>query len=255
MAGLAKTNNFLLSTATVMIGAEADLHDLNPLDHSLGLVKNFNINAEPTYTDLMQGVKGSIVFSTMTANPVRASMEVYEYTAKNLAYSLGLNGGSVTPATAQTTVGTAVPASPSQNTLMVVAATGLVAGDTILIERDSIDDFIIRKIVSVSTNTLTLDDDLPSISIGAKVYKVNAVDIGSKDDQPFFSAKIAGKLANGEAVVILIPKIRVIKGFNLGFITNDYANLPFEFQVYDLVSTDPMYAEYKNANARIFKRS
>jgi hypothetical protein len=254
MAGLALTNDFMLSTATVMIGAQAELNDLNPTDHSIGLVKNFTMTSEPSYVELMQGVKGSIVHSTMTANPVRASMEVYEYTAKNLAYSLGIDGTGVAAKTSNTTVATLVPASPAQNTLVLTSATGFTQGQYILIEVDTVDNFVIRKIVSVATNTLTLDENLPAIASGVKVYLVNSTDIGSKEDQPFFSCKVAGKFANGSDVVILIPKIRITKGFNLAFIQNDYANLPFEFQVYDLVSTDPHYADFGSVPARIFRR-
>lgn len=254
MSGLAKTNEFMLSTATVMLGAQADLYDLNPTEHSIGLVKNFTMTSEPSYVELMQGVKGSIVHSTMTANPVRASMEMYEYTAANLAYALGLDGSSKTPLTVNTTVNTTVPASPAQNTLVLTSATGFTAGGTILIEVDTIDNFVTREIVSVATDTLTLDQNLPAIASGAKVYLVNTIDVGSKEDQPFFAAKIAGKLANGSHVVVLIPKVRITKGFNLAFISNDYANLPIEFQVYDMVSTDTFYADFSTVNARIFKR-
>lgn len=253
-AGSAKTENFMLGTACVMVGLPAELHDLNPLEHSLGLVKNFTLTSEPSYIELSQGVKGSIVHSTMTANPVRASMEVYEYTAANIAYSLGLNGAAKAPKTGSSTVSTVVPASPAQNTLSVVAATGFAANDMIMIEADTIENFVVRKIVSIATNTLTLDEDLPAIPSGAKVTVVNGIDIGSKEDQPFLSAKIAGKLANGAPAVVYLPKIRIINGFNLAFVTNDYGNLPFEFQIYDLVSTDPMYADFKNASARIFRQ-
>lgn len=253
-AGLAKTNYFLLSTATVMIGAMDELHDLNPTEHGIGLVKNFTMSSEPAYTELQQGVKGSVVFSVMTANPVKATMEVFEYTGKNLSYALGLDGAALEDTLGASTVGTAVPASPGQNTLLVVSGSTFSAGDTIMIQKDAVDDFVIRKIVSISTNTLTLDADLPAIGVGAKVKQVNVIDIGSKVDQPFFSAKIAGTLANGEAAVIEIPKLRITKGFNMAFTSDNYGNLPYEFTVYDLVSTDTSYAEFGNGNAssRIF---
>lgn len=250
MAGLALTDNFLLSTATVMLGNQSELNDLNPADHSIGLVKNFTISSEPSYTELMQGVKGDIVWSEMTANPVRASMEVFEYTAANLAYATGQDGGSFTTQTVNTTVSTGVPASPAQNTLVVASAAGITTGKTILIDKNGNDDFVIRKVTNVSTNTLTLDADLPAIASGTKVYVVNPIDLGSKTNQPFFAAKIAGKLVNGERVVALLPKIRITKGFNLAFITNDYGNLPFEFSVYDLVATDPAYAQFGSGNAK-----
>lgn len=254
MAGFAKTDNFLLSTATVMIGLPAELNDLNPDDHAIGLVKNFTFTSDPAYTELTQGAKGSIVFSTLTSNPVKATMEAYEYTAPNLLYSLGLDGSQASAPATPTTLTASVSASPAVNSIHVTSATGMSIGKYVLIEVDAIDDFIVRKITGVASLVITLDHDLPAIPNGAKVTVVNAIDVGSKDEQPFFSAKIAGKLANGEDVVVLLPKIRITKGFNLAFVTNDYGNLPFEFTIYDLVTTDPFYADYKTANARLFRR-
>lgn len=256
MAGLARTDNFMLATATVMIGPVDDLHDLNPTDHSIGLVKNFQFNSDPTYTELMQGVKGSVVFSTMTSNPVRASMEVYEYTARNLNFALGLDGSTVNPMTVNSTVGTTVAASPATKDVILATGggSGFVAGDVILIAKNEDDDFIIRKVVSKSTDTLTVDEFLPAIPSGSVVYKVNAIEVGSKDDQPFLAAKIAGKLANGKHVVILIPKLRITKGFALAFSSENYGNLPIEFTLYDLVSTDTHYTYFGGAQAKIFTR-
>lgn len=252
MAGTALTNEFNLQTATVMLGAPADLYDFAPSTHSIGLVKNFRITSEPSYVELTQGVKNTIVHSTMNANNIRASMEVYEYTAKNLAYALGLDGSGVTTATTNTTVGTAVPASPAQATVVVASATGITANKYVVIEVDTDDNFVVRKVVSVSSNTLTLDADLPAIAVGAKVRVVNRIEIGSKSDQPFLAAKIAGKTANGSKRVIYIPKMRITKGFDLGFVTDNYGNMPFEFTVYDLVSTDANYADFTNAPAAIY---
>lgn len=253
MSGTAKTNNFMLSTATVMLGAPEDLYDLNPTEHRIGLVKNFTLTSEPSYVELMQGVKGSIVHSTMTANPVKAAMEVFEYTAANLAYSLGLDGSAKTTQTANTTVSTIVPASPAQSTMVLTSATGFTTGKSIIVEVDGSDDnFLVRKITNVSSNTITVNAPLPAIPVGAKVYAVNEIDVGSKADQPFFACKVTGRLANGADVVIHLPKVRIIKGFNLAFISNDYANLPFELQVYDLVSTDAKYADFLTQNAKLY---
>lgn len=254
MAGTALTNDFMLSTATVMLGAPADLFDLNPADNSIGLVKNFSITSQPTYTELTQGVKGDTVFSVMTANPTSATMEVYEYTASNVAYALGLDGSALTPQSVSTTVGTLVPASPAQDTLSVVLATGITAGKTILIEVNADDDLLIRKVVSVSSNTLTLDENLPAIAVGAKVYLVNTIDVGSKTDQPFLAAKIAGSTANGVKMVVMIPKLRITKGFNLEFVQDKYGNMPFEFTLYDLVATDSNYTYFGGAKARIYRK-
>lgn len=251
MAGEAKTNSFMLGSATVMIGPQADLFTLAPATHAIGLVKNFTISNEPQYTDLTQGVKNQIVYSVMTGNRVRAQMEVYEYTSKNIAYALGLNGSTMTPIAATTTTSAATLAAAT--TITVTSATGLLVGNWISIQEGTDDKIFFRRIVTVATNTLTLNAALPVALIsGCTVQKVNMIDVGSTVDQPFLSAKIVGSLADGTEVGMLIPKIRITAGFTLGFTTDNFGNLPVEFTCYDLTSDDPNYADFSNKQAMLF---
>lgn len=256
MAGLARTNNFMLGTATVMLGPMDQLFDLNSEEHSIGLVKNFTLLSEPAYTELTQGVQNTVVFSVLTANPVRATMEAYEFTAQNFAYALGLQGSKVaydvkTEVTADTPGG-----SPGTTTITVDSATDFAEGDYIMIDLLGFekDTLIVRKIEGILGDALTLDraikEDIPG---GAIVTKVHGLDVGSKSEQEFYAAKIAGRLANGEPVVMLLPKIRIVNGFNVAFTTDDFNNLPLEFTVYDQVRTDPYYSEFQGTGARMFK--
>lgn len=61
MAGEAKSTSFVLGTATVMIGPRADVFELTPEEHSIGLVKNFTLSGDPSYLDLTHGVRNTIV--------------------------------------------------------------------------------------------------------------------------------------------------------------------------------------------------
>lgn len=251
MAGEAKSNSFMLGSATVMIGPQADLFTLAPSTHSIGLVKNFTMSNEPQFTDLTQGVKNQIVYSVMTGNRVRAQMEVYEYSSKNISYALGLNGSSLTPISSSTTLSAAVTANAT--TVTVTSATGLAANDWIMIQEGSDDKVFYRRIVSVATNTLTLNAALPvALASGSTVQKVNAIDVGSTVDQPYLSAKIVGSLADGTEVGILIPKLRITAGFTFGFTTDNFGNLPMEFSLYDLTSDDANYAMFSNKQAMLF---
>lgn len=255
MAGEAKSTNFMLSTATVMLGPVASLFDLDPSTHSVGLVKNFQLRTEPSFTDLTQGVKNSLVYSVMTGNPTRLSCEVYEYTAKNIAYGLGLNGASFDPNTVATTLSGAVNGGSSATaSVPVTSATGLSIGDYIMIEYGQDDQLLIRKISNIETNTLTVNDDIGiDLPSGAVVKKVHALSIGAKDNNNFFGAKVAGKLADGTPIVALFPKVKVTGGFTMQFQTNDYGNLPFEMTCYDLVATDPFYSEFLSQQAKLFR--
>lgn len=256
MAGLAQTNKFMLGTATVMIGNQDDVFDLTPSNHSIGLVKNFSISSEPQYTELTQGIRNTIVDSVMTQNPVRASMEMYEYTAKNLAHALGISTSGVATQTDVGNVASPATGGGGSNTITLGGGEGasFSTDDWVIIDINGDDNHLIRQVASVATDTLTLDRDIPTgttVPAAAKVYKVNDLTIGSKENQPYFSAQVSGKLANGDPITILVGKLRIMRGFNLAFSTDDYGNMPVEFALYDLVAADTHFAKFGSAPAKI----
>ena len=253
MAGEAKTSAFMLGAATVMIGKPDQLFDLNPEDHSIGLVKNFRITSEPSYTELTQGVKNQIVYSVMTGNAVKASMEAYEYTGRNIAYSLGLEGSSFAAQTVETDL--SAPASATDTSVTVTDETGFSVGDYVMIQDGAEDKVYVRKLTAVAATNLSFAQALPkALPAGTTVSKSNAISIGSKEEQPFLAAKIVGTLADGSENVILCPKIRITNGFSLGFTTDGFDNLPYEFSFFDQVSTDPFYSEFKGEQAKLLTK-
>jgi hypothetical protein len=238
----------MLGTATVMIGPQSELFNLNPLEHSIGLVKNFTISGEPAYTELTQGVKNSVVYSVMTGNPVTATMEVYEHTSKNLAYGLGLDGSTFDPTTVSTTTNADIPANPAGTSLIpATLVTGFTEGDWLQVLTPGIADKVLVakiKTIDATAKTFTVEDEQSfdyAIPSGAVIKKVNVVGIGSRSDQPFLSAKVVGQLADTTPVALLIPKIRITGGFTLAFKSDSFGNLPYKFQPYDLTLDDPFY--------------
>ena len=255
MAGNAVTNKFMLATATVMLGLQADMKDLNPTTHSIGLVKNFTLTDAPVETELTQGVTNELVYSVRTANPVKAAMEVYEYTAKNLSYALGLTGAtSVTTLTVSTTLGTNFTTGSPGTSILVADSTGIAANDYIMIMIDNTENFLLRKVVSVSlaspNDTIVVDKQISvNLTAGITIKKVNALSIGSKTNPAYFSAKVSGVLPDGTPMTVEMPKVRITKGFNLAFITSGFGNLPFKMSLYSLVAADPFYADFLDKQA------
>lgn len=253
MAGEAKTSAFMLGTATVMLGAMADLMTLNDT-HSVGLVKNATFKSTPGFTDLTQGVKNQLVYSVMTSNDVGVTAEMYEYTSKNLSYSAGLDGSKIVAAPAGTTVKTAVaapvdPATEGPTAVVLDADGGIVAGDYVFITPAGTQNVLIRKAANFdgATKTITLDKGLPvALPIASTVRKVNVIALGSTDDQPYLAAKIVGTLANGDTVALLLPKVRVSSGLSMGFKTDNFDNMPLELKVFDQVATDPFFAMFQS---------
>lgn len=242
MAGEAKTTALMLGTATVMLGDPVDLFDFAPSTHSIGLVKNFNLTVDQSYTELTQGVQNQVVFSVKTGNKVMATMEAYEYTGKNLTYALGMEGFS---AAAEVTASTTV-VSATTTALTVVSGAGIVAGDYIKIQTGTNDQVFVRKVVSNIADVITVAA-LPSVpAAGATVAKMNVIPLSpaSSCNDTFVAAKIVGTLADCSEVVILLPKVKVTKGFNLAFNSNDFQNMPLELTVYDLLESDEHYTAF-----------
>lgn len=249
MAGFAKTSQFMLSTATIMVGPMDKLHELTPAEHSLGLVKNFTMTSDPTQTELTQGVTNEVVFSMKTGDGLRASAEVYEYTARNLAYSAGLDGSVASFDPLPQTYLTA-NASTSTSIELTGTPTGIVAGDYVYIQAGTDDHVHVGRVDSFSANTITLQatHGIPvgmSFPAGSRVGKFRAISSGADTPQATLAAKVVGVMpADNKPVVILFPKMKITRGFNLAFATDNFGNMPFEFTPYALTGADEMYPEF-----------
>lgn len=252
MAGEAKTDAFMLGTATVMLGAQADLMNLNT-ENSLGLMKNVVLKTTPGFTNLTQGVKNTLVYSVMTSNQSAVEGEMYEYTSKNLSYAAGLDGSTVTPLDVTGTVDTALaaPVAPALTSAVLSLGVGegadFAAGDYAFVQVGTQDQVMIRKVVSVASDDVTFSSGFPiAIPVGTTVRKVNVIAIGSLEDQPYLACKIVGTMANGDEVVILLPKVRLSSGISLGFKTDNFDHIPFTLEIFDLVATDPNYTMFQS---------
>lgn len=254
MAGEARTSDFLLSTATLMIGPQAQVMELSPALHSIGLVKNVQLVTEPTFVSLTQGVTAVEVASVQTATPARVSSEVYEYTARNLAYGANIdatgtgfapNVTSFSLATAITTGGTSVVLGTGQGATFNV-------GDFFVIQDLSTGDLVhVGKVASKVTDTLTLATgySMPTTMQFAiattVVYKVQNIKVGSNLTRPVLGAKLVGTLpGSGEPITIVFPKVRISKGLSLAFNNENFSNMPFEFMPQALLPTDTYYGDF-----------
>lgn len=256
MAGEARTDNFMLSTATVMIGKQEDLHKLNPVEHSLGLVKNFNIESTKERTDLTQGRQGDLVFSMTTNSTTRISCEVYEYTIQNLAYALSLDGsqfsevaGSPRVLQAPSSVATGI------HTLNVGTAPGtyqaLAVNDRVIARDPATENIVLGKVTEVTNlGSGTMKADFGGLAtvlpVGTVISRVHILNVGSTAQDRNFAAKVIGQLANGRWITLLFPKVRISSGLNMAFQTDNYGNMPFEMMPLKVLQSDPFFAEFGN---------
>jgi hypothetical protein len=263
--GDAKTAEFLLSTATVMIGPQASVMALNPTDHSIGLVKNVMAEYNPTFVELTQGITGQTVMSVNTNSQSKVTCEVYEHTAANLAYGAGLDGSSFVQITTQYVLQTAIPTGGTA----VVLATDKgddwsVGAYGVLASISSPDRIHVFKVASITTDTLTLDaaysipvsgGDETWTTADTTIYRVNSIGVGGQTSQPTFGAKIVGVMPdNGEPVTLIFPKVKITKGLSMAFTTKDFANMPFELTPYQLLPSDPFFADFGAKSWKVLRR-
>lgn len=261
MAGEALTSSFLLGSATVMLGKMAQLWDLTPASNSIGLVKNFTINTTPTFLDLTQGSKGEIVYSAMVSNAVKATCEVFEYTSQNIAYGLGLDGSTFVPQVSFLLSSDAVGGSTTATFSNPTNVSAYLPINAWIALQDGTSDHVHYALLTVATSVTGTGPYLHTVTFanqglktgnnflvasGSTISIVNRMDLGSPEDQLYYSAKIVTILPEADQPIgILLPKVRIIKGFSAMFATDHYGMMPFELQPLSLIPSDIFYATFQ----------
>lgn len=260
MAAAAKTNQFMIGEATIMVGAMDKVFDLMPDKHGLGLTKNLAVRVETGSVDLTQGIAQVPVFSIQNQFNPSMACEVYEYTARNLAYGLGLDAtgagydpsvaGSAGPFTLTTpgaAAGTSVELTTGQGATFAV-------GDWVVLQQS--EDYVFAaQVTAKTTDTLTIDRAIPAdVTFGVATTTVfRARNIPAVAGQnTFLSVKAVVIMPKDKRPVpLLFPKVRITRGFDLSTGASDYSNLPFEFQPYPLTPEDALYSSF--APGEVFK--
>jgi hypothetical protein len=261
MAGFAKTSKFMFSSASILIAPQASFLALNAPAHSIGLVKNVTISADPRITELTQGIMNDLVDQQVTGMDVKVAAEVYEYTPRNLAYGLSLDG-SLTKY--DTVVGTTYPLAATVNaaaTTLTVATdvtTAFAAGKWFFIQEGTDDYVYVAKVLSSTygapntTITFTgyaIPTGMTFSTANGRIGLLNKIDFDPTAVSGFMAARIIGTMKNdsGRPITLHFPKIRITKGFNLRFATDNFGNLPFEFSPYTPTPSDAGYsADFPN---------
>ena len=113
----------------------------------------------------------------------------------------------------------------------------------------------VGKVSAKVTDTLTLATGytMPTTAVfpvGTQVYPIGSstngvVFAGTVPAVNTFGVKIVGILpATGAPVTLIFPKVRITKGLSINFQTNDFTNMPFEFDPWALLATDPYYSDF-----------
>jgi len=254
--GTAKTGRFHFSTATLCIAPMDQQKAIHPLTHAVGLVKNVRIEATTSKVDLTQGPLNDVVASVTNGMPITGSTEVYEYTAKNFAYGLSQDPTGIVDMAAPVNVTASVAAGATSVSATIA---GAAVGDWIYIQENLDDQIHIAKLSAVASGTLTFAGyPVPTgltFSGGARVGKFNKIDADPSKANNNFAVRVTGIAIDGSTPVSLhFPKCRITRGFSMGFNSDNFSNMPFEFTPMVPVPSDPGYTADFAQKMSIFSR-
>jgi len=274
-----KNPKFVIGNATVMIAPYSeDAFALNPDDHSVGMVKSVTMEQQADQIMLKNGIQQLTVDTQKSNVNMTTTFEGYEFDAKNLSYALGEAGSTVVrlrgmvdaaAAAAATTLTIASDPIAGDTTTGIDDVGDIPSGATVLIQNpDQPDEVYVVATTAATTDNLgtgpyTLTTEKLPVAVGAgwTVWIVNEIAAGSFEQDDYFCAKIAGTLsANNEPIVVVIPKLKITRGFNLAFSETDYSNLPFELSPIVMtkaeeaakVLTSPRYAGFARMLAKAY---
>lgn len=272
-----KNPKFVIGNATVMIAPySANVFELNPDTHSVGMVKSVTMEQQADQIMLKNGIQQLTVDTQRSNVNMTTTFEGYEFSAQNLTYALGLDGTVVKRLRGIVDASALVDATtfdltsnpiPGDADSAIDAIGDIPQGATILIQNPDQPDEVYPLTVTAATTevtgtfTVTVDPLPVAIAAGWTVWVVNELKAGSFEQDDFFCAKIVGKLsANDEPIMVIIPKMKVTRGFNLSFSETDYSNLPFEISPIVMsageetskVATDPKYTGMAKTLAKAY---
>ena len=261
MAADVQKNAFMLSSATIMMAPfGTDPFSLIPATHSIGMCKEVSVAVEGDQVELRGGGAAQIVVDSKRTNVRLAiSASVFEYTAANMLRALSLatipiqvrrGALAAAAAAAAVTLSIAADAVPGDTGSDITGIGDIPSGSTLLISRVGAENDYVFPTKSSGVATGVGPYSVPiaapyviptgmSFPIGSKVWVVNDLPVGSIDEQDLFSLKISGVLSNNDRpVTLIVPKVKVNKGFNVSYTETEYGSMPWEFAPLLLSATE-----------------
>lgn len=236
--GAAVSNSFQIGVAELRLGAMTNAGRLSQAD-SVGLIDEADVTVNQTKVELKGGFPKKLVASAITEQLATINATLREYSRKNLNIMLGAGIPAAITAVA-TTITENVAVSGTDQTLDVTSATGLVAGDVVVIYQAGK-----PETVSICTLGVVNDVDPDTIIIPANsiatamavadgvihIYKANGIAIGNVTQVNYFSATLIQQGAAGNPLVWNFWKCAV--GGNMDYKTSasDYASSKLELSI------------------------
>lgn len=241
---------FSLSGATLMLGKAFvdDVFALTPDVNSVGMAQEIRIVVDSSRNELLNGVSQSVVDSKRTGVRPSITGNVFEYTAQNFMRAQGLAGAALSPKRGVLTAAAnaaAVSLSissdpiPGEATSAITALGDIPSGSAILLQKPDGTDYVFpTKSSGAATGAgpyvvpIAANFAIPAgmtFPVGTRVWIVQEIGVATIGEDDMFCVKVAGTLSNFDRPVVFVaPKVRLVKGFEVGFSETQYGSMPWE---------------------------
>ena len=236
MANTSKSSEFFIGDLDIRVHTDlTKAGELGP-DDSIGLLQDAKITMNTNEVKLKSGFPERTYASAVVSRDLSVAGSFNEYSISNLALVYGDNDAlaaaiGATPASSTFTSG------PLADQAVVAVQTGdgadFTAGDVVYVyAHDNTSDVFVAKILSISVDDITLDQDLPrAFALGDHIAKVQSVELGSEDNTKELTIQVVGTMPlDGTPFVYDIWKGTIAGSAEMSSSTQNFGALPFTIE-------------------------
>jgi hypothetical protein len=232
--GSPRTKKFQIGTAEVRIGPLTSAGKLKQAD-SVGLLDTVTVEVSQESVDLLGGFPRVPVDTAITAQNASLTATLREYSRRNIQTQLGTGVPATQPADVASEVVDATTAGSTSVTVITGDGANFAADDVVIIFPDGTPEKVtLSKVASVSTDTLTLDSDLPTLfdydgtADTIHIFKALPVAVGDVEQTEYFACQILQREnSTGRPVGFHFWKSAINTGMSFANNPDDFSSTEF----------------------------
>ena len=241
--GQAKTKAFNLGTAELRIMPLSASGKAMPA-HSVGLVDTVTVEVAQEAVRLEGGFPRKLIDTAIASQTSSVTGVLREVSRRNMQVLLGQGVAASNPADVSTTLSTSALAGATS--LVVTSATGIVAGDTLVVyPKGKPEELSVVIVDSVATNTLTLNAQTPTLHAYdpavnvVEVFNAQPIPLGAVDSVKYFGVQVLQRnYANGRPRVFDLWKAAISSGMSYETNNQDYGSQNLTIEILEPTADD-----------------
>lgn len=240
-----RTSKYKIGTAEVRVGTLANANKLKPAD-SVGLLDNVTVEVTQNSVDLLGGFPRFLADTAIVSQEAQVTATLREYSRRNMRLMFG-EGIGTEPTDDESLITTSLAVDGTSFDVTATEGSKFSAGSIITIYKEGVPENVtVARVASVTTDTVTLDADTPSLFAydgtvdTIKVVLAHPVAIGGLEKTNYFALQvIEAERATGRPVVWNFWKASLASGMTVATNAEDFASMEFVAKI-----LKPAAAEY-----------